>query len=107
MIRQLVVITILIAQIEKTATSCECMLQSAEEGIRDAKIIFEGVVIDVSKRKGMNGLIEGDMTTIQVNRRWHGIGAQQQTVKILSSESGCDYRFRKGTDYLIFARGDP
>jgi hypothetical protein len=107
--------------------ACMCANLSAKEAIENSTAVFTGKVVSFEYRKGipnefMDTLAkekgekveyETMVVKIQVNQWWKGNVSKEvflitNTVRTAYSSSipGCDYNFKEGESYLVYAAGD-
>lgn len=92
----------------RAALSCQCGEDlSIADAAAAAQLVFAGRVIEtwpVAIRVGGLASI-GMQATFAVDSRWQGDVGEQ--VVLLHTGSTCDYHFRRGESYLVFARRGP
>ncbi|HEV2707683.1 MAG TPA: hypothetical protein VGV59_17325 [Pyrinomonadaceae bacterium] len=110
-----------------TVFACDCALISTEDAVNKSGMVFSGKVVGFEYRKGIpnefmttQGKEDASQTDyetlvvkIQVEQWWKG-DVPAEVVLLTSttknadgtmSVSSCDYHFRQGESYLIFAVG--
>lgn len=89
------------------AAACSCSLPPAPlDALVEAEAVFTGFV--TSLRQGRDGMLGGELTAeLRVSRLWKGTLRTTYVVSTAEQESACGRSFRLGTEYLVYAYGDP
>lgn len=93
----LAIITILLPM-QVRAQDCECEKQTVQEAIESSVAIASGTIVN-SKRR-----IYNSRDRMEVKQQWKG---EPRETLVFQSEGACDFRFKEGREYLVFAHGDP
>ncbi len=107
--------------------ACDCLRVSTEEAVKKSSVVFSGKVVGFEYRKGIpnwhmdlrakeNGEqidYETLVVKVQVKQWWKGEAPTEiflltdstKNADGTSSLSSCDFSFRQGESYLVFATG--
>ncbi|MDH3199388.1 MAG: hypothetical protein OEM15_00685 [Myxococcales bacterium] len=83
------------------AQACSCMEQTVEDGVAQAKAIFEGTVTKTAPNSATR--FRGLEVTLAVKRAWKGIDSEEVAVLTASNGAVCGYPFAEGSTYLVYA----
>lgn len=99
----------------ETASACTCppiwrdnSAEAIKRVVDGTDYVFSARVVSI--RKGAAGRFSppGQIVTLRIIRRWKGVTG---SIKNLTTSSGptsmCNYPFRTGKEYLVYARRDP
>lgn len=105
--------------------ACDCPLLTTEQAIEKSNVVFSGEVVGFEYRKGIPNWYMDEqvketgkaidyetlVVKVQVNQWWKGeppteiylLTSSTRNADGTSTNDSCDYTFRKGETYLIFA----
>lgn len=128
-IKHKIILTILVFSLigATKVLACDCPGQTTKQAIEKSKAVFSGEVLDFEYRKGIPNWsmdeqakrtgkaisYETLVVKVRVKQWWKGevpteiylLTDRTRNADGSSSRSSCDYTFRKGETYLIFATG--
>ena len=111
----------------KTISACDCRIVTTEDAIKQSSVVFSGKVVGFEYRKGIPNWsldrqaketgkqidYETRVVKVQVEQWWKGdvpteifLATGSTKSALGTSRWSCDYSFRQGESYLIFAIGD-
>jgi hypothetical protein len=82
------------------AYACRCARRKPSANISGHAAVFSGKVVNI-KFTQLPGLVGRYRVTFKVERVWQG-EVKEETMLITRATS-CDFRFREGESYLVFA----
>ncbi len=84
--------------------ACSCPERTLEEGIAEARAVFEGTVTDIAS----NGATPfgGLLVTLRVAKVWKGKPSDEVSVLTASNGAVCGFPFRAEERYLVYAFAD-
>jgi hypothetical protein len=80
---------------------------SPREQFERSDAVFRGVVVKVSTRReeyGPGQWLLRKRVIVRVTERWKGVEGDRVVVRTGMSDADCGYPFRRGREYLIYAR---
>ncbi|WP_158587546.1 hypothetical protein [Neobacillus notoginsengisoli] len=81
--------------------ACKCDRQlTVAENLEKSSTVFAGKVIEIKEKKQAGVVVE--MALFEVERIWKGPTDSQ--IILESIQSSCSFDFRKGEDYIVYAK---
>src|SRR5688572_28391517 len=86
----------------RVLSACDCVSPPVAQAYRNADAVFVGVVTSIESQA--QGSFRREKTRFRIAMAWRGV--VDRAVDVWNSGTSCDYGFKVGEIYLVFARWD-
>ncbi|WP_059173977.1 hypothetical protein [Bacillus sp. FJAT-27445] len=109
MLRRFVVFAVclgIITAVPLVGHACKCDdLPSVEQELAESKAVFTGKVIEIKEEKKFSSGSTIEKVLFEVQETWKG--PSDSHVILESSQTSCSIIFKKGEEYLVYAKQNP